>query len=250
MLFACLVLSCFVPYPATMAGARPRTEVDAYIEKEYDFSKMHSVFLWPTEVENVPESVSLSLPSRIDEWLEEALKSKRVRNAFILKPTKSVWQSVQLIYGPFDFNNPFESEESTRFFYSHLDGACSVVLKTTVSLKSDRRWQEPRTETYTTTERVHSRERRRKSNGQYEDVDVYTDIPVVKERVFPGYWYVVANSKCHLELYNTKKLEGKYIAAAQVTGYDQDDENEKALLEKLMKKTIEDAVGAIFYKKK
>ncbi|MDR1977275.1 MAG: hypothetical protein LBQ42_00920 [Synergistaceae bacterium] len=232
------------------AEARPRTDVDTYLEKGYDFSKLHSIYLWPHTIETLPESVSLSMPLRIEDWQEDALKSKQVRNAFVLKPTKSVWQSVQLIYGPFDFEEPFESEESEKFFYAHLDGACSAVLKTTVSLSTERQWQPPRTETYTTTERIHSRERRKKSNGQYETVDVYTEIPVVKERVIPGYWYTTAQSKCHLELYDTKKLDARYIAAVRVTGRDESNDGEKSIVERLMKKTVEDAVAAIFYKKK
>jgi hypothetical protein len=71
-------------------------------------------------------------------------------------------------------------------------------------------------------------------------------VPVLLERVIPGYWYTVASSKCSMELYDSNRLDGKYIAAVNVAGDDTGKESEKHVAERLMKKTIEEAVAAIF----
>ena len=243
-----LFLLCLLMVSAATAA---EVDVDSYLEKNYDFSKIHSIYVWPLVIEALPDNLELSLPVQLDDWIDNAMRSKNVKNAFVLKPTKSVWQSVQLIYGPTEYDNPFESEESSEYFYSHLESACSAVLQIRVSLEKQRRWQEPRTETYTTTERVHSVERRRNSNGKYEYVDVYTDIPVVKERHIPGYWYTTANSSCRLEFYDTKKLNDKYIAAAHARGYDRtNSDNDRKMLTDLMKKTVDSTIASIFHKPK
>ncbi|GHV35599.1 hypothetical protein FACS1894187_08650 [Synergistales bacterium] len=249
LLALCFALVCVLTV-ATAARAKPRTDVDAYIERGYDFSKLKSLYLWPVDASAVPDSVALSLPSRIDSWIEAALQSKHMRVPLLFRDTKVVWQNVQLLYGATDFKDPFESDKAEQYFYSHLDGACNIVLNVTLSLTTERKWQDPVTETYTTTERVHSRERRRNNKGKYEEIDIWTDIPVVKERVIPGYWYVVSRSKCGMELYDTKNLNGKYIAAAHVTGYDTGGDGSRSVLENLTRKTVEDAIASIFYKKK
>ncbi|GHS94263.1 hypothetical protein AGMMS50276_06530 [Synergistales bacterium] len=248
---ASLILACaLVAVTLPAVWAKPRTDTDAYVERGYDFSKLKSLYLWPVGVFDVPDNVALSLPSRIEDWIEAALQSKHMKVPLLFRETKVVWQNVQLLYGATDFKDPFESEEAEKYFYSHLDGACNVVLNVTFSLATERKWQDPVTETYTVMERVHSRERRRNSNGKYEEVDVWTDIPVTKQRVIPGYWYVTSHSKCDMELYDTKNLNGKYIAATHVSGYDSDGDGSRSTLENLTRRTIEDAVASIFYKKK
>ncbi|GHS87124.1 hypothetical protein AGMMS49957_06440 [Synergistales bacterium] len=243
----CFILICVLFAPA--AHARAHTETDAYVKKGYDFSKLKSLYLWPVNADPVPDNVALSLPSRIEDWIEAALQSNRMSVPLLFRETRVVWQNVQLLYGATTFKDPFESEEASKYFYSHLDGACNVVLNVTVSLTTERKWQEPTTERYTTTERVHSRERRRNRDGRYEEIDIWTDIPVVKERVIPGYWYVISRSACDMELYDTKNLN-EYIAASRVSGYDTDGDGSRSTLENLTRKTIEDAIASIFYKKK
>ncbi len=232
-----------------VAYAKPARDVDAYVDRDYDFAAVKSLYIWPAIVDPVPESVALSLPGNIDTWAERDMRSKNMKNAFFLKPTKSVWDSVVLIYGDGGFKEPFESAESAAYFHSKLDGACGAVLKISVSAKTERKWREPYTETYQTTERVYSRERRKNSDGTYEYVDVYTDIPVTKVRNMPGYWYVLADASCHLALYDTKKLDGRPVIEARVARNDQGaDANEKKMLEDLVGRMVNDTIATVFYK--
>lgn len=234
---------------AGIAQAKPAKDVDYYVDKDYDFSAVKSVCLWPAIVEAMPESVALSMPGKIDEWIGRAMQSKNMKNAFFLKPVKNVWESVALIYGDGGYKEPFGSAESAAYFYSHLDGACSAVLKMTVSVETERKWREPYSETYETTERVHSRERRKKSDGTYEYVDVYADIPVTKVRNVPGYWYILANGSCHLEFFDTKKLDGRPVAEARVVRNDQSNtEDQRSMLEKLVGRMVDDTIVAVFFK--
>ena len=234
---------------AGIAQAKSAKDVDFRIDRDYDFAALKSVCLWPAVVESMPENVALSMPGKIDEWMEKAMKSKNMRNAFYIKPVKGVWQSVELLYGDGGFKDPFESAESAAYFYSHLDGACGAVMKMTVSVETERKWREPYTETYQTTERVHSQERRRNSDGKYEYVDVYIDVPVTKTRNVPGYWYILANGSCHLEFFDTKKLDGRPVAEARVVRNDQSDtSDERSMLEKLVGRMVDDTIVAVFFK--
>lgn len=242
-------LAVFLMFLLTGA-ASAGTDVDFDIVKDFDFNTIKSLYIWPTTIESLPENVSLSMRRQIDDWIQDALQSKKVKGTFALKSTHNVWQHVQLLHGATEFKEPFESELSTRYFYDHLTGACTAVLKIKVSLTSERKWREPYTETYRTTEKVHSRERRRNRDGQYEYVDVEIDMPVTRERVVPGYWYTTAASRCSLELYETKRMDS-YVAAANVTGNDTtESDNSRKMLTNLMQKTVTDAVAAIFYKSK
>lgn len=233
---------------AGVAQAKPVKDVDAYVDKDYDFAAIKSLYIWPAIVDPVPESVRLSMPGNIDTWAERDMRSKNMKNAFFLKPTKSVWQSVMLLYGDGGFKEPFESAESAAYFYSKLDGACGAVLKISVSVKTERKWREPYTETYQTTERVHSQERRRNSEGKYEYVDVYIDMPVTKTRERPGYWYILADASCHLALYDTKRLDGRPVVEARVARSDQgSDADEKKMLEDLVGRMVNDTIATVFY---
>ena len=158
---------------------------------------------------------------------------------------------MRLLHGDGGFQKPFESEASARYFYSHLEGTCTAVLTFTIALETQRRWQEPSTETYTETERVHSVERRKKSNGHYETVDVYTDVPVTKTRQIPGYWYIEAVSRCHMAFNDVQGPEEKRIAEVNAAARDTSREgDERKMLENLVHRTIRESVGTVFYRSK
>ncbi len=236
---------------ALQGRSEAKVDVDAYIDRNYNFAGIKSVYIRPSISESLPEMLRLSLPGKIDDWVESAMKSKNVTPPLFLKSTDSVWQSVRLLHGDGGFQKPFENEASARYFYSHLEGACTAVLAFTVSLETQRRWQEPSTETYTAIERVHSVERRKKSNGHYETVDVYTDVPVTKTRQVPGYWYIEAVSRCHMTFSDVQGPEEKRIAEVNAAARDTSREgDERKMLENLVRRTINESVGAVFYKSK
>jgi len=133
------------------ANANSVTETDAYVDPKYDFSGINSLCPWPVSIGEVPDIVSLSLPMKVNIWIENALGANRGSWSYVVKTPEAVWRDVWFIRGPFDFGDPFANEDTERIFYSNLAGVCSAILKTTVSVQSERKWQEPRTEYYWTT---------------------------------------------------------------------------------------------------
>jgi hypothetical protein len=242
------LISILLLIPA-ISGAKPQTSVDAYVEKGFIVSSIKSLYLWPPDIKSVPEQIELSMPNLLEDWREGAMKSKKIKSIIVLRDTDEIWRNVRFIHGESEFAEPFESVQSAQYFYTHLDGACSAVLKMTVSLNNKRTWTDERIETYTTYERAHGKERRKKDGGGYEYVDIWVDVPVERTRVIPGYWTSFISTDCYLELYDTKKLDGKYIAASRVIGEDYGRDNERAMMERLMKRTVEDGIAAIFYEK-
>ena len=241
----CFSLVATLAFTPCAADAKPVTEVDSYIDPAYEFSGIKSVCPWPVSIGEIPDIVSLSLPVKINYWIESALESNRSSRSYIVKSPDAVWRDVWFIRGPFDFGDPFESEDTERIFYSNLAGACGAVLRTAVSVQSERKWQEPRTEYYWTTVSVTAMRPRRRRGGGVVWVQVEREIPVRRERVIPGYWYTVAAARCGVDLYDTGDLE-KFIASAKSSGEDAGRESERQIVELLVKKTVEDAVAAIF----
>ena len=227
------------------AGAKPVTEVDSYIDSSYDFSRIKSICPWPVSIGEIPDIVSFSLPMRAGYWIENALESNSSSRYYLVKSPDTVWRDVWFIKGPFDFGDPFTNEDTERIFYSNLAGACSAVLKTSISVQSERKWQEPRTEYYWTKVSVTSMSPRRRRDGRVVWVQVEREIPVRRERVIPGYWYTIAAARCGVELFDTDDPD-KFIASAKSSGEDTGRESEKQVVERLVKKTLEDAIEAIF----
>jgi hypothetical protein len=241
ILFAAVLAAAFhIP-----AYAASEVESDSYIDPGYNFSSIKSLCLWPADLGILPDAVAFSLPVKIKYWIEEALSREERQNSLVVKSIEDAWRDVWFIYGPFDFGDPFESEKTSKTFYSHLDGACGAVLKTSVSIESERKWQEPRVETYWTTVSVSSRRPRRTRGGGMVMVEIERDIPVKRERVIPGYWYVVASSKCKMELYDTKNPDGRYIAAVNVSGSDSGKESEKQVIERMVKRVIDEGASVL-----
>lgn len=227
-------------------------EVDVFIDRNYDFSMLKRIYVWPVKIESVPDNMKLSVTGLVEDGVDAQLKSKKMKSDILVKSTTRVWQDAQLLYGPFDYKQPFESAESEAFLFEKLGEGdiCNAVLMTTVSLEEERKWREPRTETYITTERVRSVERRRRADGRYEEVEIFTDIPVTKERRIPGAWLVTVRGWCQAELYDTKNLTGKYVAAARapfVKTYAEADESSPA--KKLLRQSVDSAIASIFHKK-
>jgi len=243
-LFLLALMFASAPYGA---GAKPVTEVDSYIDPGYDFSGIKSVCAWPVSIDEMPDIVSLSLPIKADYWIESAIDANRGSQSYVVKSRDAVWRDVWFIRGPFDFGDPFANEDTERVFYSNLAGACGAVLKTTLSVQSEKKWQEPRTEYYWTTVSATRMRPRRNRSGRTVWVNVEVEIPVRRSRVIPGYWYTIAAAQCGMELYDTDDPEN-FIAAAKASGHDNGKESERQIVELLVKKTMEDAVAAIFKK--
>ena len=247
LLFLCVL--CYLLTVTSIASAKSAKDVDAYTNRDYDFKAVKSLFVWPASGGTLPESVSLSLPSKMTDWTERALQSQKMKYDFFLKSTKNLWQSVELLYGTGGFKEPFESKQSEEYVNAHLDGTCTAVLKTEVTVSTERKWREPYTHTYTVTERVRSTENRRKSDGTYEYVEVYTYIPVTKVENMPGYWYIDVSVTCHLKFIDTKKSEASPVAEARVSrGETCSPSDERVLIERLTERMITDCVAALFYK--
>ena len=248
LLLCICALYCLLAVAGT-ASAKTAKDVDAYTNRDYDFAAVKSLFVWPVSGGVLPESVSLSLPTKMTEWTERALQSQKMKFDFFLKPTKSVWQGVELLYGTGGFKEPFESKESAEYLSSHLDGACAAVLKTEAAVSTERKWHEPYTRTYTTTERVRSTEKRYKSDGTYEFVEVYTYIPVTKVENMPGYWYISVSVSCRVKFIDTKKPDAAPAAEARVSRSDVcNPSDERLVVEKMTERMIIDCIAALFYK--
>ena len=245
----CICALCCLLAFTGLACAKTAKDVDAYTNRDYDFTAVKSLFVWPASGGVLPESVSLSLPMKMTEWTESALQSDKMKFDFFLKPTKSLWQSVELLYGTGGFKEPFESEQSAQYVYSHLDGACTAVLKTEAAVQTERKWREPYTRTYTVTERVRSTENRRRADGSYEYVEIYTYIPVTKIENVPGYWYIDVSVTCRVKFIDTKKPDSAPAAEARVSRSDTcDPSDERLTIEKLTERMIKDCIAALFYK--
>ena len=233
---------------ACTASAKPLTEVDSYVDPNYDFSGMKSVCPWPVSIDEIPDIVSLSLPMKVNHWIEKALEANRGSQLYVVKTPDAVWRDVWFIRGPFVFGDPFANEDTERIFYSNLAGACTAVLKTSIAIQSERKWQEPRTEYYWTKVSVSTMRPRRMRGGAMIWVEVESEIPVRRQRVIPGYWYTVASMQCSMELYDTDNTD-KYIASVKASGEDNGKESEKQVVERMVKKTVEDAVAELFEQK-
>ncbi len=232
----------------SLSTAYAKPEIDFFIDKNYDFSKIKSLYILPVDFDSIPENVELSLPNRVDDWVEEAFLSKKNKYHFAVKSTKRAWQDMQLISGPFPYGDPKESPEAFKFFRSKLGDVCSAVLHMEVSLARNKRWIEPRTETYTEYERVKVLERRRGRGNTVEYVETYVTKPVVKVRTIPGEWIVTAEGWCRIKLYDAKNLNGKYIAAAKAASSDQSSLFHDVKPTHLLQGTVNAAIGSIFYK--
>jgi len=204
-------------------------EVDSYVDRDYDFSQMKRLYIWPTSCENVPENVKLSIPNLIEDWTKEILTDrKNLKFTPLVKSTEQMWHDIQFIKGQLDFDDPFESDDAASTFNSLLSEACEGVLAISVSVTQERRWQEPRVEYYTVTERVRRVERRMTPNDGWEDIETYIDMPVTKERVIPGRWLVDTHAEGRAELYDTRRPNGRYVAAARSEVRDTRGEDESA----------------------
>ena len=242
----CFSLALILLFVACGACAKPITEVDSFIDLEYDFSSIRSLCPWPVSIDDIPDIVSLSLPLKASYWIENSLAANRGSLSYVVKSPEAVWRDVWFIRGPFDFGNPFANEDTERVFYSNLSGACGAVLKTTVSVQSERKWQEPRTEYYWAKVSISTMRPYRRRGGETVWVRVSREVPIRRKRVIPGYWYTIASAQCGAELYDTDDPD-KFIAASKASGEDTGRESEKQIVERLVKKTLEDAVAAIFH---
>jgi hypothetical protein len=229
----------------SVAGASPAVESDSFRDAAYDFAGLRTICPLPADMDGLPEIVSLSMPFKAEYWIDGALRSEGLENSFAVKPVADAWRDEWFMYGATHFGNPFESEESEEIFYARLNGVCDAVLKTSITLEIERRWQEPRVEIYWTTESVSSWRPVRRGGG-ITWVEVERERRVRKERIVPGYWYFAVAAKCGIELYDSKDPNGRYIAAANASGSDSGREGEKAMAERLVKKTVEEAIRALF----
>ena len=238
------VCAMFLSLFCSAAAASPAVESDSFRDAAYDFAEMRTVCPWPADMDGLPEMVSLSMPFKAEYCIDGALRSEGRKNSFTVKPIADAWRDVWFIYGSV-FGNPFASEESAEFFYTRLGGVCDAVLKTSITLEIEKRWREPRTEIYWATVSVSSWRPVRRGGG-IAWVEVEREIPVRKERVIPGYWYSVAEVKCEARLYDSKDPNGRYIAAANVSGSDSGRESEKTIAGRRGKKTVEAAIRVLF----
>ena len=243
-----LLSIAFLPF--TARHAVNAAEVDSYVSRDYDFAQMKRMCIWPVEYGNIPDNVRLSLPNLIEDWMNEVLADdRRMRFSPHVKSTERMWRDVEFIKGPFDFTDPFESAEATAKFYSLLGEASEGVLKTSVSVTQERRWQEPRTEYYETTERVRRVERRRNEHGRWEEIETWVYMPVTRERVIPGHWLVDTWAECEAELYDSRDLDGRFVAAARASERNTKDEGEAMqAAREAARSALRAALTSIFHK--
>ena len=134
-----IIIAVFLLSFFSLRTAYAKPEIDFFIDKNYDLSKIKSLYILPVDFDSIPDNVELSLPSLVDDWLTEALLSKKMKYNFAVKSTKRAWQDMQLISGPFSYSDPKESPEAFEFFRSKLGDVCSAVLHVEVSWERNKR---------------------------------------------------------------------------------------------------------------
>lgn len=227
-------------------SAEAKIEVDSFISKEFDLSSIKSLYILPPEfVGKIPENMELSLPDSANEWLETALTSPKNKHNFVIKTTKKAWQDIQLLFGPLPYESPNESREAQLFFLSKLPEVCHAVMKVELHVSTDKHWHNERVETVTEYERVRVYEKR--SDGRY--VEIYINKPIVRTKVYPGYWSTTADAWSRIKIFGAKDLDDKYVAAARTSNHDESEVFHNVKPANLLKSCIDAGINKIFYSK-
>lgn len=228
------------------ASAEAKIDVDSYISKEFDLSTVKSLYILPSEfVGTIPENMELSLQESANEWIEMALASPKNKRDFVIKTQKKAWRDMLLLFGPLPYESPNESQAAQQFFLSKLPEVCHAIMKVELHVSTEKHWHDERTETVTEYERVKAYEKR--SDGRY--VDIYINRPIVRTRVYPGYWSTAADAWSRIKIFDSKNMDDKYVAAVRTSNHGESETFHSAKLANLLKSCIDAGVGKIFYSK-